>query len=228
MATISDNTNQAAEGPTALTGSVPAFTPTFASTVDLQTNSNMPPVGIALGLKLFNADFSQGWPTVNDAGVKISISNGQYNFSIGPRDSGLINTAALNKNDIYAQVDVSIMKCSGGGGYGLIFRQKDTSNYYSFILFCNSSYSLLARIAGTLKAPIQTGPLPEELLSESGTHQLGVMAKGETLSAYLDGHLIAEVQDNRLSSGDVALYAFSESENIIEVGFDNLEVWAIR
>jgi len=224
----SDGTNQAGESPTALTSSVPAFTPTFASTADPQTNFKMPPVDIALGSKLFNADFSQGWPTINDTGVKISISNGQYDFTVGPRDSGLINTAAVNKSDIYAQVDVSIRDCSEGGGYGLIFRQKDTWNYYAFILFCNSSYSVIARISGMLKAPIQTGPLPEGLLSQRGTHQLGVMAKGEILSIYMDGYLITEVQDNQLNSGDVALYAFSESENIIEIGFDNLEVWAIR
>jgi hypothetical protein len=185
------------------------------------------PDGLNLGPVAFSADFARGWPSVDESTAKISIINGQYSFIVGPFDGRFFNTTAVDAEDFYAQVDTQIEECSEGGVYGLLFRQKDEGNYYGFILFCNNTYSVTARVNSSLVAsPLSSGPLPGTDIA--GAHTLGVLAQGDTLTFYFDEQELATVSDQRHSHGDVALYAASQSANVLQVDFDNLKVWSLR
>jgi hypothetical protein len=185
------------------------------------------PAGLNLGPVAFSADFARGWPSVDDSTAKISIVNGQYAFTVGPFDGRFFNTSAVDQGDFYAQVDAQVVECSEGGVYGLLFRQTDDGNYYGFILFCNSTYSVTARVNGSLVAsPLASGSLPDT--DVTGTHSLGVLAQGDTLTFYFDEQELATISDQRHLHGDVALYAASQSANVMQVAFDNLKVWSLR
>lgn len=184
------------------------------------------PAGLNLGSVIFTADFTQGWPSVDDPTAKISIVNGQYAFAIGPFDGRFFNTSTVDQGDLYAQVDAQILECSEGGVYGLLFRQSDAGNYYAFLLFCNNTYSVISRVNGSLRSsPIVTGDLSGA--DASGNHSLGVLAQGDNLTFYLDGQQLATASDQRHTSGDVALYAASQSSNVMQVAFDNLKIWSL-
>jgi hypothetical protein len=204
----------------AATGSVP--TPTARSTGGGGTETH--------GAQLFRTDFSRGWPTLNEASAKIEIVDGQYQFKIGPYDARFMNTSAVKQGDILAQVEVNITDCPEKGGYGLIFRQKDSTNYYSFMVFCSNAYSLIARVNGSLGTggPMAAGSLPGGMSAQSGTHTLAVRAEGSSITIYIDGQSLAQVSDERFTTGDIAMYVFSESGNVVQVAFDNLEVWAAK
>jgi len=183
--------------------------------------------GLNLGQVEFSADFARGWPTVDEPTAKIEIVNGQYAFAIGPFDARFFNTSSIDASDFYAQVDTQIVQCTEGGVYGLLVRQSDPGNYYAFVLFCNNTYSVTARVNGSLLAsPLAAGSLPGT--DAIGAHSLGVLAQGGNLTFYLDGQELTSISDQRHTQGDVALYAASQSSNIMEVAFDNLKVWSLR
>jgi hypothetical protein len=185
--------------------------------------------GINRGAVLFTAGFEQGWPTIDEATAKVSIISGKYNFELGPYDARFISTTGVDAENLYAEVDVAVSACPASGGYGLLFRQSTGGNYYALIITCSGWYSLLARVGGTLaKDPVASGALPAGIDPKNGSHVVGVATQGDTISMYLDGQLIGQATDTRLDSGDIALYAFTESDSLIQVAFDNLEVWAIQ
>jgi hypothetical protein len=189
-----------------------------------------PPVPAELGRVLFMADFSQGWPSIDEETAKVAISGGKYVFEVGPFDGRFMSTTTVDEGDLYAQVEVIPQECSQGGGYGLLFRFADEGNYYLFNVYCNNTFTIIARVNGRLApSPLAHGPLPEEVnASSTTTHTVGVLTVGDEFTLLLDGVTITSVRDTRHVSGDVALYAVSEGENIFKVAFDNLEVWAVR
>jgi hypothetical protein len=188
------------------------------------------PAGIQQGQVLFSADFYQGWPSIQDASAKIYLSNGQYVFEIGPYDGRFIATTAVNRRDLYAQVEATPIECVASGGYGLMFRFADANNYYLLTVFCNNSFSVVSRIGGTFAGGIAlTGTLPAGLDATSPTpHTLGVLSKADAHTLYFDGQAIASFNDDRLQQGDVAIYAVSEGAGVLKVSFDNLKVWATQ
>jgi hypothetical protein len=232
-------TIQLTEGTTEVTGS-PAAGTSIATTKDPQETAaatsttrlapTAQPAGdLNLDRKIYSADFAQGWPTQNDTTVKMVIANGQYSFAIGPFDAAFRNTGVVNQADLYAKVEVTVSDCPEEAGYGLRFRLASNNDAYTFLAFCEGTYSLTGRVNGSLlQSPLASGSLPGSIDAKSGTHTLSILAHGAVLRIYFDDFMLAEAQDSRLDTGDVAIYALSEGIGIIEVAFDNLEVWTIH
>jgi hypothetical protein len=192
-------------------------------------STSQPAGDLNLDRKIYSADFAQGWPSQNDTSVKMAITNGQYSFTIGPFDAAFRNTGVVDQADLYTKVEITVSDCPEKAGYGLRFRLADSGDAYSFLVFCESTYSLTGRVNGSLlPSPLASGSLPGGADATSGTHTLSVLARGDILRIYFDDAMIAEAEDSRLESGDVAIYALSQGAGIIEVAFDNLEVWTIR
>jgi hypothetical protein len=192
-------------------------------------SSDTTPANLSLGPQIFSADFAQGWPSINDETAKISLNGGAYSFSIGPFDSRFMSTSVVDQGDYYIEVDVNVPECSEGTGYGLLMRQQDANNYYAYIIFCNNTYSLLARVNGSIPGgPLAVGPLPEGVSDTTGSHTLGAMARGQNITVFFDGEVVTDIDDDRHQQGDIALYALSQGTSVIQVDFDNLEVWALQ
>lgn len=217
-------TTQAAPAPATAETQV---TPTQPTQTD--SSGDFPP-GVALDSRIFFTDFYQGWPTIDDATAKISIKGGKYAFEVGPFDARFIATTTVNSSDIYTRVEVTPDKCPEGAGYGLLFRQANNQNYYTLNIFCSNAFSVVARVDGsTVGGIFADGPLPAGLNASSpGPHKLGVMSRGNTHTIYFDEQVLGEFENTVHEKGDVALQAFSQSDGILQVAFDNWEVWAIR
>jgi len=176
------------------------------------------------------ADFSQGWPSIDEATAKIRLAGGRYIFEVGPFDGRFITTTAIDTDDLYAQVEATPESCLEGGGYGLLFRFSDNGNYYLYNVYCNNTYTVIARVNGSLApSALSHGPLPGSVrVSDAYPNTLGVLTTGDRFTLYLDNQVVASVSDDRHATGDLALYVVSEGANIVRVAFDNLEVWAVR
>ncbi len=181
-----------------------------------------------LGAVLFGADFSRGWPSIDESTAKIALRNGQYLFEIGPYDGRYFTTNAVRTSNYYAQVEAFPDECPSGGAYGLLFRFVDSGNYYGLILFCNNAYSVTGRTNGALQSsPLLAGMLPADIDAASGTHVLGVLAQNGSFTFYVDGQALGSASDSRHESGDVAMYALSQTADVMRVAFDNLEIRAV-
>ncbi len=198
--------------------------PTTSSAVGTSTY----PASVNLDKQIFFADFTRGWPSIDELTAKVYLAGGQYIFEVGPRDARLVWTTAVNERNLYVQVEAIPRDCSVGGGYGLAFRFVDTSNYYLLTVFCDGRYTVVPKVDASIVGGI-SGALPGGLNAASGDpHRVGILVQNTTHVLYFDDHELTSFTDARLEGGDVAVYATSQSESVLQVAFDNLEVWTIR
>ena len=183
-----------------------------------------------LGSPIYQTDFAANWPSISEDTAQIQIDRGQYLFEVGPFDGRFIWTTAVDQPDLFASIEATPSECPPRGGYGLAFRFKDLDNYYLFTVFCDNTYTVVARINGALSGVgLEASALPGGLDAGSvSTHTVGVLTSGSDFSLYLDGQLVTTFSDARLDSGDIAWYAVSQSDTQASIRFDNLEVRAIR
>lgn len=186
---------------------------------------------MVVGQKVFAADFYQGWPATNDPTAKIRIIGGRYVFEIGPFDARFVTTTAVNHRDTYTQVEATPDRCIEGndGGYGLLFRYVDANNYFLITFFCDNTFSVIARVAGSIvSGGFVNGPLPDSLdATTARLHTIGIRSKGNTHTLYFDSQEIGSFDTANHEKGDVGLYAVSSGTGVIVVGFDNLQVWTV-
>ncbi len=237
--TVAEGTTASPEAPTATTAAPtqppgsPTPTPTDTlvptrppSATPTATVTSIAPAGVSLGNRLYQADFYQGWETVDERNIRIYLSDGVYVFEVGPRDDGYIFTGALTVDDFYASVEVTPRECSERSGFGLRFRFVDVSNYYAFNVWCDGTYTVTAREGGNLRTGLAGGSLPEALGED--THRLAVTARGEEFAVYFDNVLLDTFEDDTHPEGDIAIFAVSQSTGVVSVAFDNLGVWSLR
>ncbi len=189
-----------------------------------------PPADLELGSVIFRSDFGAGWPSIDQGAVRIAPADGQYVFEVGPFDGGFITTTAVNQANLYASVEALPAECPPRGGYGLLFRYNDAGSYYAFTVYCDNTFAVTARMSGAVVAlGVEPGALPAGLEASSPvTHTVAVLTRGSEFTLYLDGQVVTRFADERLVTGDIALYATSQSDSPARVSFDNLEVRTIR
>jgi hypothetical protein len=208
--------------PTATSTPIPA--PTASPTVSFV---NLP-AGVSLGGEVYLSDFSAGWPSVNDPTAKIAIKDGQYHFEIGPFDGRFFNTTAVKQGNLYAQVEVTPETCPDKTGYGLMFHFNDANNYYLVTIFCDSSYTAVAKVGGSVIG-LSNGKLPGGLdAGQNSVHHLGVLAHGNDYMLSFEGQTISTFTDAQFPQGDVAIYAVSQGSQVLKATFDNLKVWSVQ
>jgi len=209
--------------PVATATPVPTEAPTLTPTLAF---INLPS-GISLANSLYSTNFD-GWPAFNDPTAKSSFSGGVYHFDMGPFDGRFLNTTALNADNIYIQLDVTPGTCPEKAGYGVMFHFKDASNYYLLTVFCDNTYTAVAKVAGSVQA-LNYGNLPSGLDAKSSeTHHLGVLANGNQFTMYLEGQPIGSFTDNQFPRGDVAIYASSQGGKVLKIDFEGLKIWSVQ
>lgn len=215
---------QATQAPTLTPSITPSPAPTLTPTVSF---INLPS-GVSLGGAIYFSDFEAGWPSTNDPTAKIAIKNGQYVFEVGPYDGRYFNTTLIKQANLYVQVEVTPDTCPQKAGYGLMFHFVDANNYYLLTVFCDNTYTAIAKVAGSVMA-LNYGSLPSGLdAKQNGVLHLGVLARGTSYTLFLEGKSIGSFDDSQFPQGDVAIYAVSQGNKVLKVAFDNLKVWSVQ
>lgn len=214
---------QSPAAPPATATPAPTEAPTLTPTVSFV---NLP-AGISLGPSVYTSTFD-GWPVTNEATAKTSASGGHYHFEMGPYDGRFFNTTALNAGNVYIQLEATPGTCPEKSGYGIMFHFKDASNYYLLTVFCDNTYTAVAKIAGSVSA-LNYGNLPSGMDAKSSdTHHLGVLAHGNEYTLFLEGQSIGSFSDGQFPKGDVAIYAVSQGAKVLKIDFDSLKVWSVQ
>lgn len=185
---------------------------------------------LTLGEREYFSGFESGWPTVDEGDLQVFPADGKYVFAMGPDTMTYLNTTSVDAASAYIEVEATPQGCPTGGGYGIFFRFRDTSNYYALTIFCNNRMTVYTRSGGALVTdPLVDVTLPAGLDASSNTaHKIGVLMQGSNFDLYFDGQYVTSFTDGRHSRGDVAVYAVSPGSDELRVLFDNLGVWATQ
>jgi hypothetical protein len=181
---------------------------------------------------LYSEDFSSsksGWPYASDEYFKKSFKNGVYHLTIVPADywNWVSGPSRLNFTNFILEVEATKEAGPDDNVFGLIVRKIDAGNYYAFLLSSDGYYQIAKRenyswpyaSEWARSSAIKTG---------NSTNLIKVTGMGDKLALYANGEKLADYNDSSFSYGEVGLYAGSQSEGNVTIGFDNLKVWSIK
>lgn len=135
--------------------------------------------------------------TYDDDYTLIRVQNGALIFTskyaIGYRGW---RTGGTRLKDAYIEAPMQVGDCSGMDTYGLVYRSPDYSKGYWFQVTCGGNWAFGywdgEKYVNLTDGSNTSGAI---LTGSNQTNRLGVMATGSTHKLYVNGKLIAEVQD---------------------------------
>lgn len=175
----------------------------------------------------FSDDFDTpnkgNWTIFNESAVVSEWRNGRFAFDFNEAMMTATSiTNDLDLSDVVVQMEVYRVGDVIENDMGLVCRYQDQDNYYS-MSFGNDDYvTIYKTVAGTWTA------LFNEFVDTdlSGDyHQMTISCIGTELSLFIDGNLMAKVNDSELSTGDVGLISGTYDSVPVVLEFDNFMVY---
>lgn len=130
--------------------------------------------------------------------------------------------------DFYIEATFKTVQCKGDDFYGLVLRAPDYSDGhgYYFGVTCKGEYYLMKDVSGD-DVPLVDWTADSHILT--GTNQvnrLGVMAKGNHISLYINGTLVKELDDNSLNAaGHFGVFLASYEQWNMTIQVEEINQW---
>lgn len=143
--------------------------------------------------------FSDGWMNqtsgILDSGASASPAKpGTYNL-----------TGSLDWSDYRVSVQ---LRSDSGDGIGVMFRYRDTDNYYRFSMDANLTFRrLIRKSAGNVTVLWEDA----EIYEPGRSYLLTIDCIGRRLAGYLNGVRLFSVEDGAHSAGRIAMYCWGNS-----------------
>ena len=205
-------------------------TPTVTSSVS-STRTPLPTYVIATQdtTVLFEENFmydANNWWTGEKDGVKISISDGDMQYSLTNKDS--INWVSYEEK-IFTDVVVRIdFRMTAGDvhdtGSSFVWRELDNDNFYLLQVARDGFFTVGKFVKG--EPTIFTVPLQSRFLNPGdAVNRVTIASHGDTHDIYFNDGFEYSFTDDSLTSGYVGMGVFSSDESSVEVAFDNLAIY---
>jgi hypothetical protein len=166
------------------------------------------------------------WILESDMDANARFAEGQLQLEI--TSDNLIAWAELRDREFgnfVLEVDATQLGGPDDNSYGIIFRVKNPSAYYSFDISGDGYYAVRRRDEADGGSWTR---ITEDWLESSAIHQgastnkIKIVAQGSHFAFYVNDQQIAEADDDTYRSGAIGLNAGSFHEPGVRVGFDNL------
>ena len=182
------------------------------------------------GAQSLSDDFSdpQAWQaakTEGDGGNNIIVNRNRLTaaINVSPAYVFSLRNSPVADN-FYAEVAVSVNRCSPGDSYGMLFRAAGNADSYRYVLGCNGQVRV-ERMQANKVIPIQNWlPSGDAPLAAPGEVRLGIWAAGVEMRFFLNGHYQFNVIDPVFHNGMFGLFANSVNPEGMNISFSNLSI----
>jgi hypothetical protein len=174
--------------------------------------------------------FGVGPEGYEDEGVKITISNSTMVMSSQSTSgwrSWRVRPPKLG--NFYIDAKFITDNCNGKDQFGLVLRTPDyeSGQGYYYGLTCDGKFYLTRWDAnGTLES-IPAVASDKILAGPGQTNRLGILAKGNNLTLYMNGYQVQQVTDDTFQDGFFGVFISGFSGNGFVVRLDEISYWAI-
>jgi len=227
--------------PTATIPHTPTPSPTPTPTVGPTLTATVPPLptsdpryGLNLAAPSYRDDFSSNltWVGPNFEGALNVWDDGRLRATDYVPDSFLwwsTTKPDIDAGNVYTEVTGEIGECSGKDSYGIAVRveSEHRNSGYAFEISCDGAYRLRKLFSGSIQTLIEWTPSVHIRSGTGEMNRLGFLAEGTTLAVFVNGDLLAEVEDSAFFSGNYGLYANAVETPGLTVHFDDFELWYI-
>ena len=178
---------------------------------------------------LFSDNFSDetsGWDVYTYGGDWAAYENGWFHISDSIAAGTTHSLAHRNFTDFIIEVDMKLIAGTDDNWQEVMFRVGDDS-YYSASISADGYYEMqLWWLNGTLDQLVSPTSSSYINQGQGVVNSVRIECVGNRLSLSVNGHLLVEVTDNTLNSGDIGLEVNALAGTFSEVAFDNLVVYA--
>ena len=177
---------------------------------------------------LFKDDFSDtssGWDQVTtDTGVT-DYTDGVYRIYVNETGTDVWANPGLDFTDVSVQVEASMVGGPADNDFGVVCRSMDVSKFYFFVISSDGYYGI-GKVSDAGQELIGMDAMqPSEAIHQGGDmNTVRADCVGSSLSLYVNGEKLNEVQDTEFASGDVGLIAGSFDTPGTDIHFDNFSV----
>jgi uncharacterized protein (DUF2141 family) len=180
---------------------------------------------------LYSDDFSDsnsGWATESsnpDTG-SVGYKNGKYYITVLNENIDKSSWLVRSFSDFELEVEAAEEGGPDDNDYGVILRLQDKDNYYRFRITGDGYYDFSKQedekwsdiIPWTQSNAINIG---------RATNLIRAECNGDKFTFYVNGIKLGDCTDNSYASGCIGLVAGTFEDSGVQIGFDNLKVWAI-
>lgn len=182
-----------------------------------------------IGVSIFQDDFSDpssGWFEYNGNDGLIGYQNGYFRIFVNAVDSTLFSTPGLYYTDTTIEVEATKVGGADDNYFGTLCRAIDADNFYFFIISSDGYYAIGKIVEGQANLVGMDSMYYSEIIHlGQTTNYIRSDCIGNTLTLYVNGFKLIQVQDYDLSEGDVGLLAGTTPSNYgTDILFDNFVV----
>lgn len=200
----------------------PAATASPTLTPGIPTETVEPTEEITYNL-VIDENFSSGtgWFTEEQDDFGFEFAEGGYRIYTSVADA-VWSVRKQEFSDVRLEVDVVEEEGSSASFYGLVCRHENAGSYYAFAVNDEGFFGIARREGGELEFMAQ-GTAPEGVIEPAGAaNRIVAECLGERLILSVNGHKLADVQDDEIDAGAIGLTAGNQSaRSTTEALFDN-------
>ena len=177
---------------------------------------------------LFKDDFSDktsGWITTQEPNVVMNYELGGFRIWVNQPNFDTWSVPGMRYSDVQIEVDAAKTGGPDDNDYGIICRYQDQNNFYGFLISSDGYYGITRRKDGAHQTINPSGMKAGEMIVRgAASNHIRADCIGSTLTMYINGQKVAEVQDSEIASGDVGLLAGSFDTGGVDILFNRFVV----
>jgi len=176
---------------------------------------------------LFQDDFGDtgsGWEVGDYEGGSVGYKDGAY-FVRGEGGGGVMWGAANRSfENVVIEVDATqiLAPANNNNSFGIKCREQDSTGY-GFVISGDGYYSIQIIVDGNWD-PLVEWTTSDAIRQGNSTNRIRAICDGPHLALFVNGELLAKVEDNTYTEGDISLTATTFEEEPTEIHYDNLIV----
>lgn len=203
---------------------VPFMLLTLAALACGSGNSGGTPEPAALYRDNFSNDGS-GWCVDSDSTSALDYSGGKYVFEVNDPEWYVWCNPDENFDDIHLEVTAENTSGTPDTVFGLMCHyQTVNSDFYYVGITTAGDYTIRLYTEG--EDEILAEGTTEAVDPDAASYRIGMDCANGEIALYVDGDQIDSVEDDRYSSGDIGLFAWTGDETPAEIRYDDLVVTA--
>ncbi|MBN1811384.1 MAG: DUF1080 domain-containing protein [Anaerolineae bacterium] len=170
------------------------------------------------------SDSASGWHTEVGTGAEVGYHDGVLRILV--QEANLLAWAfgGHEFSDFRLSVDATQVTGPNDNEYGVLVRIQDRGHLYRFSISGDGYYQVTKHTDEGWQLMTAEWVASDAIYAGAATNRLEVVCQGSTMTFFVNGQQLAQVEDVDYRNGDIGLYAGAFYEPGVEIHFDNLSI----
>jgi hypothetical protein len=168
-------------------------------------------------------DPSSGWQTERGDDHVIDYENGGFRIWGNRVHYDYWSIPNLNFTDVQIEVNTDKLGGPDDNSFGVICRYQE-ENFYGFLISSDGYYGISKRKDGNHQILGADGMKVSPAINRGGSNYIRADCIGSTLTLYVNGEKLLELQDSEFTHGDVGMLAGSFDSPGVDIRFTQFQV----